>query len=141
MAVNTDQKFLGSGMKFPPQANKATGRFGVSSGAQSVKESVYLILMTATGERPLAPGFGSTLSRYAFMDVTVTNITMMKSDISRLILAQEPRIADVVINIDPASKDDCLIIDIAYILAETNQVDNYVFPFYLRASSEAEAEG
>jgi phage baseplate assembly protein W len=139
MAVNTEQDFLGSGMKFPPQANKATGRFGVAAGTQSVKESVYLILMTAIGERPLAPGFGSRLAQYAFMDVTLTNITMMKNDVSRMILAQEPRIAEVDIDIDPEAKDDCLIINIAYRLAETNSVDNFVFPFYLRAASEAEA--
>ena len=38
--------FLGTGMKFPPQVDKATGRFVVSSEEESVKESVYLILMT-----------------------------------------------------------------------------------------------
>jgi phage baseplate assembly protein W len=136
MADRTDQSFLGSGMKFPPQANKATGRFGVSSGAQSVKESIYLILMTATSERALAPGFGSNLSRYAFMDITLTNLTMMKNDIRRLIALQEPRIADVDVDLDPASKDDCIIINIAYRLAESNAIDNFVFPFYLRATSE-----
>jgi phage baseplate assembly protein W len=140
MAGNNEQGFLGSGMKFPPQANKATGRFDVSRGPQSVRESVYLILMTARGERRLAPGFGSDLSRYAFMDVNLTNITMMKSDVRQLILSQEPRISDVDIDIDPASRDDCLIINIRYRLADTSQVDNFVFPFYLRASSEAESE-
>jgi phage baseplate assembly protein W len=139
MAVDrSEQAFLGSGMKFPPQANKATGRFNVSVGAQSVKESVYLILMTARGERALVPGFGSNLSRYAFMDVTLTNLTMMKSDVRRIILSQEPRISDVDVEIDPESKDECLIINITYRLADTNSIDNFVFPFYLRASSEAE---
>ena len=40
------QECLGSGMKFPPQINPATGRFEVVSGQASVKESVYIILMT-----------------------------------------------------------------------------------------------
>ena len=37
-------------MKFPPQINPATGRFAVSSEEESVKESVYLILMTQKTE-------------------------------------------------------------------------------------------
>ncbi|MDR0853282.1 MAG: GPW/gp25 family protein [Clostridiales Family XIII bacterium] len=138
MADRTEQAFLGSGMKFPPQANKATGRFSVSSGAQSVKESIYLILMTAVGERVLAPEFGSSLSQYAFMDITLTNLTMMRNDIRRLLMQQEPRIDDINVELDAGSKDNCLIINITYTLAESNVIDNYVFPFYLRAASEGE---
>ena len=37
------QEFLGSGMKFPPQINPATGRFEVARGETSVKESVYIM--------------------------------------------------------------------------------------------------
>ena len=41
------KEFLGKGMKFPPQINPATGRFVTVDGAQAIKESIYLILMTA----------------------------------------------------------------------------------------------
>jgi phage baseplate assembly protein W len=140
MARTEDSSFLGSGMKFPPQANKATGRFAVSSGVQSVKESVYLILMTAAGERRLLPRFGSSLSRYAFMDMTITNLSMMRNDIVDTIMSQEPRISDVEVAADTKSRDDCVIISIAYRVADTNAVDNIVFPFYLKAASEEGAE-
>ena len=47
-----DEKlYLGTGMKFPPQVNKATGRFVLSSQEENVKESIYLILMTQKTER------------------------------------------------------------------------------------------
>ncbi|MDR2163099.1 MAG: GPW/gp25 family protein [Clostridiales Family XIII bacterium] len=130
------KSFLGIGMKFPPQANKATGRIAVSSAEQSVKESVYLILMTATGERELAPHFGSRLSRYAFMDVNLTNLSIMRRDIAELIVAQEPRISDVDVEIDASGREDRLIVNIRYRLAQTSSVDNFVFPFYLKASAE-----
>jgi phage baseplate assembly protein W len=136
MARTESSAFLGSGMKFPLQANKATGRFAVSSGAQSVKESVYLILMTSVGERRLTPGFGSSLARYAFMDVTITNLSTLRHDVVETILSQEPRISDVEVAVDTESRDDCIIISIAYRIAETNAVDNLVFPFYLKAISE-----
>ena len=56
-----DKAFLGMGMKFPPQINPATGRFVVSTNEESVKESIYLILMTQKSERFLRPEFGSDL--------------------------------------------------------------------------------
>ena len=46
-------------MKFPPQIDPATGRFVTASEEESVKESVYLILMTQRTERFLRPEFGS----------------------------------------------------------------------------------
>ena len=64
--------FLGTGMKFPPQINPATGRFAVSSEEESVKESVYLILMTQKTERFLRPEFGSDLMSYTFMDINIS---------------------------------------------------------------------
>jgi phage baseplate assembly protein W len=134
------REFLGGGMKFPPQVNRATGRFAVSDGQQSVKESVYLILMTAAGERWLAPLFGSRLAGYAFMDVNLTNLSMMRNDLTRVLLEQEPRLSDVQIDIDAESMTDRLIVSIAYRIAADNSVDNMVFPFYLNASAEAAEE-
>ena len=57
-----DRAFLGAGMKFPPQIDPGTGRFAVSVREQSVRESVYLILMTSRGERWLEPNFGSQMA-------------------------------------------------------------------------------
>jgi phage baseplate assembly protein W len=131
MALTDDNRFLGSGMKFPPQANRATGRFMVSEGAQSVKESVYLILMTRLTERPLAPGFGSRLASYAFMDLTLTNINMMRRDVERTILSQEPRISELEVGMDTETKQGCIMINIAYRIAADGSVDNLVYPFYL----------
>jgi phage baseplate assembly protein W len=133
---NTNKdKFLGSGMKFPPQVNRATGRFEVSSGVQSVKESIYIILRTAAGERWLQPGFGSRLGQYAFMDVNLTGLNMLKNDIRRLLTDQEPRVADVDVEIDPDEIDNCLVINIVYRVGGVNTVDNLVFPFYLKADA------
>ncbi|MDR1952991.1 MAG: GPW/gp25 family protein [Clostridiales Family XIII bacterium] len=138
MMEDKSNSFLGSGMKFPPQANKATGRFSVSEGEQSVKESVYLIMMTAVGERELAPHFGSRLTRYAFMDINLTHLSIMRRDIAELVMSQEPRISNADVEIDADSRNDCLIVNIRYRVAQTNSVDNFVFPFYLKTSAEEE---
>lgn len=137
----SDKSFLGAGLKFPPQINKATGRFVISSKEQSVKESVYIILMTQKLERYFEPNFGSRLMSYTFMDTGITSINIMIRDLKDTILSQEPRISGVDIEIDQKSKDGCLIVNIEYTLAEDNTIDNLVFPFYLNAVKEEETDG
>lgn len=132
------QDFLGSGMKFPPKINPATGRFEVVSGAASVKESVYLILMTQKTERWIRPEFGSSLMNYTFMNTNTTVLNMMAREIAGDLMRQEPRISDVEVKIDAKSKPGCLIIYIGYRIRETNVIDNLVFPFYLNTTWEEE---
>ena len=130
------QGFLGKGMKFPPQINPATGRFMVSEGAASVKESIYLILMTQKAERWIRPDFGSSLMNYTFINTNATILNMMKRELSRDLLRNEPRISDVEIRIDANTKPGCLIFYIGYRIRETNTADNLVFPFYLNTTWE-----
>ena len=129
-----DRQFLGTGMKFPPQVDPGTGRFTLSSGPQSVKESIYIILMTNQGERWLEPTFGSQIMRYTFMDTSLTMLNIMSNELRAFLLEQEPRISDVEVDINPEVKDGCLIVNIRYTIANTNTQDNLVFPFYLNAS-------
>ena len=131
-----DRAFLGAGMKFPPQIDPGTGRFAVSAREQSVRESVYLILMTSRGERWLEPNFGSQMASYAFMDTSPTMLRMLSDDLRDLLLTQEPRISDVDVEIDPETKNGCLLVNIRYTVAATNSQDNLVFPFYLNAARE-----
>ena len=132
----SDKAFLGAGMKFPPQIDPGTGRFAVSAREQSVRESVYLILMTNRGERWLEPGFGSQMMSYAFMDTSPTMMRLMADDLRALLLQQEPRISDVDVSIDPETRDGCLLVSVRYTVAATNRQDNLVFPFYLNAVRE-----
>ncbi len=130
---------LGAGMKFPPQVDKATGRFMVSSEKESVKESVYLILMTQKTERFLRPDFGSSLMSYTFMDMNATSVNMMVRDLTQQILEQEPRVRDVAITTDSEVREGRLLVNIDYTVRNSNVRDNLVFPFYLNAAAEEEA--
>lgn len=126
-----DKAFLGMGMKFPPQINPATGRFVVSTNEESVKESIYLILMTQKSERFLRPEFGSDLLSYTFMDINLTSVSILKRNITDQLLSQEPRIGDITIETDSTTKPGCLILNIGYTIIESNTRDNLVFPFYV----------
>lgn len=130
--------FLGRGMKFPPQINKATGRFVIAEEAVSVKESVYLILMTQKTERWLRPEFGSNIMSYTFIDTSETMMNLMATQIRGDLMNGEPRIADVVIHINSEIKKGCLLVDISYRITDTNTRDNLVFPFYLNVTAEGD---
>lgn len=135
-----NKAFLGAGMRFPPQIDPGTGRFAVSSEERSVKESVYLILMTNRGERWLAPDFGSGMAAYTFMDTSPTMLRMLSDELRAMLLTQEPRISDVDVDIDPNGQPGCLAISIRYTVAATNSRENLVFPFYLNAAGEELAD-
>jgi phage baseplate assembly protein W len=130
------QTFLGTGVAFPPQIDPATGRFKMSEGPQSVKESIYLILMTQVTERLTRPSFGSETASYVFMDVSLTELTIMRRDLTESILRQEPRVREVSISTDMEAQQGYIMINIDYTLAATNQRDNLVFPFYMNAEPE-----
>ena len=135
-----EQAFLGTGVTFPPQIDPATGRFKMSKGSQSVKESIYLILMTQVTERITRPDFGTRTASYVFMDVNLTELTMMKRDLEDSIMSQEPRVSDVEVSTQMQAQQGYILIDIDYVLAETNERDNMVFPFYLNAEPEVSDE-
>lgn len=128
-----DHAYLGSGLKFPLQVNKATGRIVMADAEQSVKESVYMILMTQKGERFTRRNFGSRLLSYTFMDTSITRIHMMAREIEQTILSQEPRIFDVDVTVKPELDKGCLIVNIDYTIAANHTKDSLVFPFYINA--------
>ena len=131
--------FLGTGMKCPPQINPATGRFAVSSEEESVKESVYLILMTQKTERFLRPEFGSDLMSYTFMDINITSVNMMIRSLTEQILSNEPRIQSVSITTDEQVRKGCLLVNIDYVIRSSQVSDHLDVPLYLHASPEEEA--
>ena len=130
--------YLGTGFSFPVRIDPGTGRFETAKEAISVKQSLYLILMTGRGERLMRPSFGSDILSYAFDDLSITMLNMMKHELTALILRQEPRISKVDITVDPDAVKNALIINIDYMLQEGNTVDNLVFPFYLQTIKEDE---
>ncbi len=136
-----ENTFLGRGMKFPPQINPATGRFVTSENEQSVKESIYLILMTQKTERFMRRDFGSRASSYVFGETDLTMLNLMAGQLRSDILSNEPRVASVDVKLDYNSKPGCLFVNIACQIRGRNVTENMVFPFYLgEAPKEEETE-
>lgn len=135
-----EERFLGTGMKFPPQINPTTGRFACVSGRESIKESVYLILMTQRSERFMRQDFGSNVMGYVFTQTDATMLNLMAHEIAGDILRNEPRVEQVNVNMDQDSKPGCLFINVDYTIRGENVRENMVFPFYLGEEPEKESE-
>ena len=136
-----NKDFLGKGIKFPPQINPATGKFVTVSEEESVKQSIYLILMTQRSERPLRPGFGSNIMSYTFMDQNAGTLGMMSRTIKEQIAAQEPRVNNVQVKLESGSQRGVLLFNIEYNVISTNSRNNFVFPFYLNVTPDEKSEG
>ncbi|MBQ9549552.1 MAG: GPW/gp25 family protein [Lachnospiraceae bacterium] len=126
-----ENKFLGTGCKFPVEIDPATGRFMTVSGNRSVKESIYLILMTQRTERLVRPSFGSDIMNFTFMDTGTTMMSILKRNIIQTIMDQEPRVADLDVITEYREKQGVIYINLEYLVRDTNTRDNMVFPFYL----------
>ncbi len=119
------------GMKFPPQADAATGRFLVSEGALSIKESIYLILMTQKTERVSNPQFGSRTMSYTFADTSPTMLHMMEQRLEEDIISQEPRITEVSVRVEKKDSSEYLHIYIHYRIEDSETAGSQAFMFSL----------
>ena len=50
--------FLGRGLSFPLRVDPMTGRMEMADYEESIRQAIYLILMTRKGERVMRPDFG-----------------------------------------------------------------------------------
>lgn len=115
---------MAAGMKFPIQINPATGRFVESEDAESIRESVYLILMTQKGEHPIRKQSGSTILSYPFMDLSSTRIHMLEREVRDTLLRQEPRICDVEVHAVKEPEEENLMIQVTYQVKETGEMNS-----------------
>lgn len=136
MATRTeDSAILGQGPSFPV-APSLQGGLRTVSGAEKVRQSIYLILATAPGERLMRPDFGCAVHDLVFWPNSAALRGLAVEKVREALLAWEPRIdiIDIRASSDPGSAN-LLHINIDYRLRYNNAFHNIVYPFYL---SEAE---
>jgi uncharacterized protein len=138
--ADDSRDFLGKGWRFPVSVN-LTGGLSSSAFEENVRQSIFIILGTAPGERVMRPDFGCRIHDLMFApnnDVTAVRAAYYCEE---AIYKYEPRIAEVEVQAFPNSVEpNRLDLNIAYVIAGTNDKRNLVYPFYLRsADEEAEA--
>lgn len=127
--------FLGRGWHFPVTVDDA----GAVRGAdyeESVRESIWVILGTAKGERVMRPDFGCGIYDMVFAVNSSTTASEVAEEVREALLLFEPRIDILGVEVTEGGDDgEVLYISVDYQVRETNNVFNLVYPFYLERSA------
>ncbi len=127
--------YLGRGWAFPLQLNMQGG-IQLSSEAQKVKESIWIILRTGLGERVYRPNFGSRLAELAFAPMNTETLIRIRLYVLEALEVWEPRIFIDEVRTDPDPVRGRVDIIINYRLKDFPDIHSFVYPFYLLSMTE-----
>lgn len=137
--MSTDEGFLGTGFKYWLDGD--SGRLGVdlegqriaeASDEANVRQSIWLILGTAPGERVMRPTFGCGIHDLVFGTPNAGMLGNVIREVRVAITLWEPRVDVLDVNafVDPREHNR-LLIDIRVRIRATNSRVNLVYPFYM----------
>jgi len=133
MAPNDE--FLGAGCGFDTAGGGvglATTRVAEARGDAKIRQSIWLILSTAPGERIGRSGFGCGVHDLVFAPRTASTLSSVASAVTEALSQWEPRILLLGVDARPHPNDPLgILIDIRYEVRATNSRENLVYPFYL----------
>ena len=132
-----DRPFLGKGWRFPVAIN-LTGGLSSSQLEESVRESIFIVLGTAPGERVKRPQFGCRIHDLMFDPNNSITAARAEYFCEEALFKYEPRLKDVTVKAEPNSVEpNRLDIRITYQIVGESTKKNLVYPFYLRSPDEA----
>src|SRR5689334_24329441 len=126
------KSFLGRGWKFPVRIDTTTGRVAMSEMEQDIKESIWILLSTAPGERLMRPEFGCGIHELVFSSMSTVTLGLFESRVREAINRYEARVD--ILKLDVFTKEPDrgkLEINLRCLIRDTNTEFNLVFPFYL----------
>jgi hypothetical protein len=121
--------FLGSGWSLPSLLERQT--IDLSEGEQNIRESIWIILATAPGERVMRPSFGCGLHNLVFAVPDAATLGRVKKEVFDALVLWEPRIEVIEVDVETKGRGEVLLINIHYKARTTNNFFNLVYPFYL----------
>jgi len=126
-----EREFLGKGWRFPVAVN-LTGGLSQSSYEENVRESIFVVLGTAPGERLNRPDFGCRIHDLMFAPNNDETAARAEYYCEEALYKYEPRIESVECAAVP-SKDEPNRLDVRvrYQIAGKSEKKNLVYPFYL----------
>ena len=126
--------FLGKGWAFPVRVG-AGGALAVAEYEEKVRQSIWIILGTAKGERVMRPDFGCGIYDLVFSAVTPDTAGRVSEAVRQALLFFEPRINVLDVRVRAEGEGgEVLLIVVDYQVRATNNVFNLVYPFYLERS-------
>lgn len=126
-----DAAFLGRGLAFPVKPGP-TRALPVAAGAEKVRQSIWLILATAPGERRMRPDFGCGIHDLVFQANTTALHGTVAQRVRTALVTWEPRVDVLDVTVEaPEDATNTLLIRISYRITANNTIHNLVYPFYL----------
>jgi phage baseplate assembly protein W len=138
--MSNEKDFLGRGLRFPVSIN-LNGGVSSSQLEENVRQSLFVILGTAPGERLHRPNFGCRI--HDLMFAPNNPITAARAEVycEEAIYKFEPRVEKVACLAQPnPDEPNRLDLRLEYVIAGKNDKRNLVFPFYLKPEDETESE-
>lgn len=133
--MQKNRDYLGIGWKFPLQVSPG-GKIAQARHEQRVEESIYLILSTAKGERPMLPDFGCGIHDLVFAPNNPGTVATVAQSVRRALTAYEPRVDVLDISVEsPPEQRNLLLIRVSYRIRANNAMGNLVYPFYINEAA------
>jgi len=136
MSEPTTKVFLGVGVGSPIETDDS-GALRLASYEDSVRQSIWLILGCARGERVMRPDFGCGIHDLVFDAITSSTGGQVAAAVRDALLRFEPRIDVQDVQVEPSGNGEVLLISIDYNIRATNNAFNLVYPFYLDGGAAA----
>ena len=131
------QEFLGVGWKFPVRLD-GQGSVALSRYEEDIRESIWIILSTAPGERVMRPDFGCGIHEYVFAPNNTRTAGLVQQKVEEALTRWEPRIElqELQVKAD-VDNPTVLLVQISYRVRATDSRFNLVYPFYLEREGTA----
>jgi len=112
------------------------GRVEMTQGEHDIQQAIAIILGTARGERVMRREFGCGIHELTFEAISSPLVQQIKSMVREALNRFEARIdvIDVSVNTRDAVNGK-LEITLAYRVRTTNQLGNFVYPFYFEEAT------
>jgi phage baseplate assembly protein W len=127
---------IGRGWPFPVKPD-AGGRLAFAGGDEKIRQSIWLILATAPGERQMRPQFGCGVGDLVFDANTARLRGIVEVKVREALTRWEPRIdVDDVRAETPPDARNHLLIHVDYRVRANNAAYNLVFPLFLEEGAQ-----
>jgi phage baseplate assembly protein W len=116
--------------------DKRWGRAEMVEGEEDIGQSIGIIIGTARGERLMRPEFGCGIHELVFEPISSALVQEIKATVRDALTKFEARIDLDEVSVSTRDvMNGFLEITIAYRVRTTNQVGNFVYPYYFREST------
>lgn len=134
--------WLGRGWAYPVMLDHATGSIAISEYEDDIRQSIIIILGTAKGERVMRPDFGCGIHDLVYDAIDASMLTRVETSVMQSLIKYEARIEVLRVSADPsAALNGLLLIELEYRVRRTNQMGNFVYPFYFKEGGAAPPQG